>query len=270
MHAVNDVALWSTPAPSAPGVPVGTAGIFDYTGAFQASGIVRVPENLAGAGAVVATATAYDPDQVGELEDGRGESAARNEPLLPSPAQVNVVGRQPSWGVKVYSLDPVGDYALFNISNATGAITPAAPLVWNDQPTYALTVRCSDASTTGPSLSATMAFSIALIQVNTVSVTGFGLPNGTPATSGFAVAGSAYNATLAGNDILVNPQGFVSVLLFGTGFGSTAARLAREGKTLASTIVTATLGATGGELVASSCAVTVANTVIQCLSLIHI
>lgn len=178
--------------------------------------------------------------------------------------QVAINGRDPSWGARIYSLDPVGDYALFNISNATGAVTAAAPLVWNAQASYALTVRCSDASAVGPVLSSTMAVTISLIQVNTVTITQFALPPATPASSGVVVNGSAYNATLAGNDILVAPAGYVDVWLLGTGFGKTAARLARDGQLVSSTTVTATLGATGTELEATLCSVVTANTVIRC------
>ena len=177
-----------------------------------------------------------------------------------------ILGREPSWGVKVYSLDAVGDFALFSINNATGSISAVTTLVWNDQPSYALTVRCSDTSTVGPVLSSTMTITISLVQVNTVSISEFQLIGGTPATSGLSVNSSIYNQTLAGNDILVSPAGGVAILLIGSGFGKTAARLARDGQTLSSTTVTATLlGATGLQYSAQSCQVIVANTVIQCV-----
>ena len=52
---VNDVAQWS---------PIPTAGVRDYMGVFQSSFVVSIPESFTSNGATVATAVAYDPDEV--------------------------------------------------------------------------------------------------------------------------------------------------------------------------------------------------------------
>jgi hypothetical protein len=240
---VNDVAIWLTPAPTAPSVPSGSAGLFDRLGVYLPSNVVSLPENLAGAGMTIARVSAYDPDQV------------------------PIAGREPSWGVKIYSLDNTTDAQYFTIDNATGVIFAASPLVWNAQATFSVTVRCSDASVIGPVLSSTLSITVVLIQVNTVSVTSFQLGSGVSIPNqGVVVAGSPYNVSLAGNDVLVDPLGYVNVLLVGSGFGKTAARLVRDGETLASNKVSAVFGPTGVEFAAisGSCSVITANTIIQC------
>ncbi len=171
--------------------------------------------------------------------------------------------RRLAWGSKRYSL--VGDAkARFFGVQPDGTLFVAAPGAdWNDQSSFRVTVLCTDADPLSP-LTGNFTITIALNQTNRVRVNGFSVAPSAPMGSGVAVPGSAYAASHGGShDVLFASTGSV-VLLNGTGFGYSAARIVRDGLQLSSTTVTARYGPTGTEYTAADCAVTLAGLQVTC------
>ena len=189
------------------------------------------------------------------------------------------------WGSRIYKIVQSADTAFFSIDASTGSLLVSAPgaAFW-DQPTFSFTVTVQDAVQPAdlPETPIVVPFnvSVQLIQVNTVTVSGFALPSGTPALLGLNASALPFSLLYAGYpisaavDALVSTRGVSSLLVFGTGFGRTAARLAREGVPLtpagiaAATSVTAALGAwpaPAASWAATTCAVVVPNTVLSCV-----
>lgn len=79
--------------------------------------------------------------------------------------------------------------------------------------------------------------SVALLQVNTVAVARFAVPQSTAATVALNASDAAASPLYAAYvpsyvDVLMTTRGIPSLLVYGSGFGRTAARLAREGVAL--------------------------------------
>jgi hypothetical protein len=95
------------------------------------------------------------------------------------------------WNARIYGVvqNTYGSN-FFTVNSSTGVIqvTPAAvgAMSWWDSPTYSLTVSCTDADPLAP-ITVTRVVSIVLVQVNTVTIAGFGVPASTFPTFGVNV-----------------------------------------------------------------------------------
>lgn len=189
----------------------------------------------------------------------------------------NDANRGAVWGARIYALVPSRDTQFFAINASSGELRvgSAGAAVW-DQSTFFLVVTVQDADPIAP-LVVPYNVTVQLLQVNTVSIAGFAVPAGTSALH--AVNASSVPPLYAGLvippsvDALVTTRGFGNLLVFGTGFGRTAARLAREGVALTpagialATPVTASFGLWSTPVSAranATCVVVVPNTVLSC------
>ena len=186
--------------------------------------------------------------------------------------------REAVWGARIYALVASADARFFAINASSGELrVGAAGAAFWDQPTFFLVVTVQDADPVAP-LVVPYNVSVQLLQVNTVAVTGYAVPNGTSPLAALNASGAATSPLYSGVvtptlDVLVTTRGFASLLVLGGGFGRTAARLAREGVALtpagiaAATPITASLGAWNQPPAAwapVSCVVTVPNSVLTC------
>lgn len=182
------------------------------------------------------------------------------------------------WGARIYALVASADARFFAINATSGELrVGAAGAAFWDQPAFFLVVTVQDADPVAP-LVVPYNVSVQLVQVNTVAVTGYAVPNSTSTLAALNASGAAASLLYSGAvtptlDVLVTTRGFASLLVLGGGFGRTAARLAREGVALtpagiaAATPITASLGAWNQPPAAwapVACAVTVPNSVLTC------
>lgn len=109
------------------------------------------------------------------------------------------------WNARIYSIDP-GTYgaSFFAINSSSGVVSLAPPggLSWWDAPTYSLLVSCTDADPYAP-LTTTQTLTVNLIQVNTVSITAFDVPWGTPVSAGVNASDSVVVQTGGGTVVEV-------------------------------------------------------------------
>ncbi|KAA0163243.1 hypothetical protein FNF28_04393 [Cafeteria roenbergensis] len=165
-----------------------------------------------------------------------------------------------------------GDGASFRIDQLSGAVSIAsAGLDWEDRPEYRFQVLIQDGDSVEPLQVATMV-TISVSNVNDVQVTALRLdPTETPCTSSPCAEGSLADmvprpslASMSSTGIFFSPLGGAAVQLVGTGIGFTAARLEREGLTMADVKVAVSYGPTATEYVAQDCRVVAAGSVVQC------
>ena len=222
---VNEVAVWN-----------GT-GIFFANGAVSPSSTLTWPENTV-VGTVLGSARATDPDTPGLLT-----------------------------AAVVYSLVANAESTPFTINSATGAITLAAPLDWEDKQLWRPTVMVMDASASP--LNRTLQFSIAVTDVNDLTITGLSVIGASGAVMN---SSNPYFSTHSDVQLLMRAAGGARIVITGTNFGLTQRRLTADGFSLASEVaaggsITATYYTTSGQFstyTATACAITVANTEIQC------
>jgi hypothetical protein len=182
------------------------------------------------------------------------------------------------WGARIYSIVQSWDSRFFSINASSGELRIGAPSAafW-DQPSFFIVVAVQDADPIAPII-VTFNVSVQLIQVNTVVVSRFAAAPGTPASVALNASDAALSPVYAsyvptGIDVLLTTRGYSQLLVFGSGFGRTAARLVREGTALtpsaiaAATVVTASLGSLDAPLasrVAVACVVVVPGTMLSC------
>ena len=162
------------------------------------------------------------------------------------------------WNARVYGIVPAYYGAdLFSINSTSGVVSiGGAPLAWWDAPSYQLSVSCSDTDLFNTPITTVYTIIVSITQVNTVSITSIGVPSGTPASFGVNASGS----------VLYQTNGGTVVEIYGSGFGPTARYLAANSLPLSSTAISASYGpaAVPAAYNATSCSVTVANSVIRC------
>jgi hypothetical protein len=177
------------------------------------------------------------------------------------------VDANPQWAAKVFSLAPWSSpFFAINASSGVLSFAPSAAalagLDFLDVGSFVVTVWCTDTSMN--SLTGSANVTVALIQGNRVTVSGF-----SPAPSTLNVSAFAAPATLAAaqHDVVFSTTGS-TVLISGTAFGYTPGRVAREPAfTAANPLpVTATFGPTGVEFAAGACTLVAGgNTAVQCI-----
>ena len=183
------------------------------------------------------------------------------------------------WGARIYQLVQSADTSFFAINATSGEISIGAQgaAFW-DQSSFTFVVTVQDADPLIP-IVVPMNVTVQLLQVNTVYISGFSVPTGTPSLQALNVS-SLSTSLLYGNyaispavDVLLTTRGVSSLLVFGSGFGRTAARLAREGVVMtpagiaAATPIIASLGFWSDPMsswVATACTVIVPNNVLSC------
>jgi hypothetical protein len=157
------------------------------------------------------------------------------------------------WGLKRYWLTGVGaDRFAVDAASGALAVAPGVALDFYEQPLFNLTAWEADLDPAA-NLSTSLPFTIALPQVNTVTVATVA-PTAPSLASGAAllVAGSAYEAALPSHVALLSSSLGAVVDVTGTGFGP------RSG--LPAPVITARLGAGA----AGACALVTPNTAIRC------
>ena len=224
-------------------------------------------------GAAAPTTTAYGPaTPVLSVSEAASVGTVFGRVLASDP------NRGAVWGARIYSLIPSADTRFFGINSTSGELLVAAPgaAFW-DQPNFFFVVTVQDADPVAP-LVVPYNVSVQLVQVNTVSVSGFAVPAGTLATAGLNASAAVTSPLYASYvtpavDALLTTRGLPNLVVFGAGFGRTAARLSREGVALtpagiaAATSVSATIGAwtvAPASWAPVACVVVVPNTVLSC------
>jgi hypothetical protein len=167
----------------------------------------------------------------------------------------------------VYSLAQNAEAAPFAINAATGAITLASLLDWEDKTLWQPTVIVMDASASP--LNTTLVVSVVVTDVNDASITGLSvLAASVAADLGANVnSSSPFFAAFGDAAILLRAAGGARVVISGANLGLTQRRLTAEGLTVpAQALVAASSGpaAAPSLYAATACAITVPNTQITC------
>lgn len=158
------------------------------------------------------------------------------------------------WNTRAYALQLQGPGAqFFALDQNTGVLSVGVVplgtngLVFWDYPSFSLNVSCYDLSPAPLTTSQTI--TVVITPVNTMAITGFGLPLSTDPSAGITLSPGAIAFTTIGN---------TTIEIYGRGFGPTQRRLNES----ASSAVAVT--ASYGPYTATGCAVYVPNTVIRC------
>jgi hypothetical protein len=171
-------------------------------------------------------------------------------------ARLVAVDANPStslWGLKRYWLTGAGsDRFVVDATSGALSVAPGVALDFYDKPLFSLVGWESDLDP-GANLSTSLAFTISLTQVNTVTVTGVA-PTASSLSSGVAVlvAGSPYAVAFPTHVALLSSSVGAVVDVNGTGFGPRAG--------VPAPTITARLGAGA----AGACTVVTPNTIIRC------